>query len=38
MDNLDLIRVVDVDYIKDYTMDLTFSNGEKRRIDFLPCS
>ena len=36
MDNLDLIRVVDVDYIKDYTMDLTFSNGEKRRIDFLP--
>ena len=36
MDNLDLIRVVDVDYIKDYTMDFTFSNGEKRRIDFLP--
>lgn len=36
MKDLDLIRIVDVDYIKDYTMDLTFSNGEKRRVDFLP--
>ena len=36
MTDIDLIRVVDVDYIKDYTMDLTFSNGEKRRVDFLP--
>ena len=26
----------DVDYIKDYTMDLKFSNGETRRVDFLP--
>ena len=31
-----LIRVVDVNYIKDYTMDLKFSNGETRRVDFLP--
>ncbi len=36
MGNLDLIRVVDVNYIKDYTMDLKFSNGETRRVDFLP--
>lgn len=36
MKDLDLIRIVDVDYVKDYTMDLTFSNGEKRRVDFLP--
>lgn len=32
----DLIRVVNVDYIKDYTMDLRFSNGEKKRVDFFP--
>lgn len=32
----DLIRVVNVDYIKDYTMDLKFSNGEKKRVDFFP--
>ena len=36
MVDIDLIRIVDVDYIKDYTMDLKFSNGETRRIDFLP--
>ena len=36
MGDLDLIRVVDVDYVKDYTMDLKFSNGETRRVDFLP--
>ncbi len=36
MTDVDLIRIVDVDYIKDYTMDLTFSNGEIKRIDFLP--
>lgn len=36
MADLDLIRVVDVDYAKDYIMDLTFSNGEKRRVNFLP--
>lgn len=32
----DLIRVVNVDYIKDYTMDLKFSNGEMKRVDFFP--
>lgn len=36
MTDLDLIRVVDVNYIKAYTMDLKFSNGETRRVDFLP--
>lgn len=36
MTDLSLIRIVDVDYIKDYTMLLTFSNGEKRIVDFLP--
>lgn len=36
MSNIDLIRVVDVDYLKDFTMDLKFSNGETRRVDFLP--
>lgn len=30
------IRVTDVDYVRDYTMDLEFSNGERRRLDFLP--
>ncbi len=33
---MELLSVTDVEYIKDYTMDLEFSNGEKRRIDFLP--
>ena len=36
MVDVDLIRVVDVNYIKDYYMDLKFSNGETRRVDFLP--
>ena len=36
MVDVDLIRVVDVNYIKDYTMDLKFSNGETRRVDFIP--
>ena len=35
-ENLDLISVVDVEYVKDYTMDLEFSNGKRKRIDFLP--
>ena len=34
MGDLDLIRVVDVDYIKDYTMDLKFSNGEYAVLTF----
>lgn len=36
MQNADLRRAVDVDYIGDYTMNLTFSNVERERIDFLP--
>ena len=36
MVDVDLIRVVDVNYIKNYTMDMKFSNGETRRVDFLP--
>lgn len=32
----DLIKVVNVDYIKDYIVDLKFSNGEKKRVDFFP--
>lgn len=36
MDNLNLIRVTDVDYVGDYTMDLKFSNGETKRVNFLP--
>ena len=35
-DGLALIRVVGVDYVKDYTMDLTFSDGKKKRVDFFP--
>lgn len=35
-ESLDLIRVVGVEYLKDYTMDLEFSNGKTRRVDFLP--
>jgi hypothetical protein len=31
-----LIRVVDVEYIKDYTMRLEFSDGTEKVIDFLP--
>jgi hypothetical protein len=31
-----MLRVVDVDYIKDYELLLTFSNGEKRLIDLQP--
>ena len=32
MDNQELLRVVDVDYLHDYTMELEFSNG----VDFAP--
>lgn len=35
-EDLDLIRVVGVEYLKDYTMDLEFSNGKTRRVNFLP--
>lgn len=36
MDNLSLIRVTDVDYVGNYTLDLKFSNGDKKRIYFIP--
>ncbi len=34
--NTDLIKVVNVDFIKDYIVDLKYSNGEKKRVDFFP--
>ena len=34
--NTDLIKVVNVDYLKDYIVDLKYSNGEKKRVDFFP--
>ena len=36
MENHELLRVVDVDYLHDYTMELEFSNGERRIVDFKP--
>jgi hypothetical protein len=36
MEELSVIRVVDVDYIKDYTMRLEFSDGTEKVIDFFP--
>ena len=36
MENQELLRVVDVDYLHDYTMELEFSNGERRIVDFEP--
>ena len=35
-EDLELISVTDVEYVKVDTMDLEFSNGRKKRIDFLP--
>ena len=35
-EDIDLIRVTDVEYIGDYTMYLEFSNGKRKRVDFLP--
>ena len=35
-EDIDLIRITDVEYIKDYTMQLEFSNGKVKVIDFLP--
>jgi len=34
--NMELLRVVDVEYIKDFTMRLEFSNGDVKTVDFLP--
>ena len=31
-----MIRVVDVDYVKNYTLSITFSNGVKKVIDLQP--
>ena len=28
--------MVDVDYIKDYTLEMTFSDGVRKRMDFRP--
>ena len=36
MNDIDLLRVVDVEYIKDFTMQLEFSNGGIKTINFLP--
>jgi hypothetical protein len=36
MDDIMLKRVVDVEYIKDYTMRLEFNDGKQKVIDFLP--
>jgi len=36
MNEIDLLRVVDVEYIKDFTMCLEFSDGKMKTIDFLP--
>ena len=33
---MELLRVGDVDYLYDYTMELEFSNGESRIVDFKP--
>ena len=35
-EDIDLIRVTGVEYVKDYTMRLEFSNGKVKLIDFLP--
>lgn len=31
-----MLRIIDVDYIKDYTLRLTFNNGETRIVDLQP--
>jgi len=36
MNEIDLLRVVDVEYIKDFTMRLEFSDGAVKTVDFLP--
>ena len=36
MCEVDLLRVVDVEFIKDFTMRLEFSNGNIKTVDFLP--
>lgn len=36
-EDIDLIRVTGVEYIKDYTMRLKFSNGKVKLVDSSPC-
>jgi hypothetical protein len=36
MNDVDLLRVVDVEYIKDFTMRLEFSDGLQKQVDFYP--
>ncbi|MBR3724888.1 MAG: DUF2442 domain-containing protein [Bacteroidales bacterium] len=36
MEHFEPIRVVDVEYLHDYVMELEFSNGERRIVDFEP--
>ncbi len=31
-----MLRVIDVDYIKDYELLITFSDGKRKRIDLQP--
>ena len=31
-----MLRVVDVDYIKDYELHVTFSDGNKKKVDLRP--
>lgn len=31
-----MIRVVDIDYVKDYTLSITFSDGVKKVVDLQP--
>lgn len=35
-EDIDLIRITGVEYVKDYTMRLEFSNGKVKLVDFLP--
>jgi len=36
MNNTDLLRVIDVEYLNDFTMKLEFNDGKIKTIDFLP--
>ncbi len=31
-----MLRVIDVEYIKDYELLITFSDGERKRVDLFP--
>ena len=35
-EDIDLIRVTGVEYVKGYTMRLEFSNGKAKLVNFLP--